>query len=101
MSDDTEARIAALDGKEVEFAANVHDLMDHEWELTHGNCRYGHQSAVLNVIKDRHEVRESEDKKSVTDARVELENVREVMHLLEKRASTNSPPIQSAVEDRN
>lgn len=97
--EETRTRIAGLRATKVELSVKVCVLEDPESGVIDEDCPLELQSVVLNADEERRKALEFEGKMDVTDAKVELENVKEAMRVLEEQASTDRLLTLSAVED--
>lgn len=99
-TDETKRRIASLEAMEVKLSAKVPLLEDHERGLTYENCCFRRQLVVISVEDELGEARELADKKTCTDAKMELANMKEENCILKERASNDRSLMLSAVEDK-
>lgn len=60
-----------------------------------------HQLVTFRVKKECHEARDIESTKAATDAKVELGEAKEALHVLEARASTDRSALRGAIEERD
>lgn len=79
----------ALQPSVTEQNPNIVALESPERNLLDKNRRLQHQLDVVMVKKECDEVQDMGSRKAVTDARVDLAQIKEALHALESRASMN------------
>lgn len=99
-ADDSKTPITALEATEVEMSTRLRLLEDQKMGLAEDNC-LPNQIVHFSFDKEHCKACESPGNKAATNAKVELLNVKEVMHALEERASTDRVLMLSTFEYRN
>lgn len=93
--------VAALEASRAGRLARIEALQSYQREPLHKNRYLAHQLVTVRDEEERHEARDVESTKAVTDAKVERLNAKEALHVLEGRASTDSSTKRGAMEDRD
>lgn len=98
---EAETRFPELEASKVEQLIKIDALESHDQEPLGYNRRFAHQSFLVWVKKERHEVLDVERTEAFTFAKVELKNVQEAIHVLKTRPHTDWCEIHVAIEDRD
>lgn len=80
-------RVAALEASGTEQLAKIEALENHAQELVGDNHRLEHLPLMVRIENEHHEAGDVGSTKDVTDAKVELAISKEVLRVLEGRAS--------------
>lgn len=84
----------------IEQPAEIDALESHEWDFFDGNRRLEHQLVTVRDEKERREIRDVESPKEVSEAIVELAGWKEVLHVVQGRASEGRSAMLGAIKDR-
>lgn len=93
--------VTSLESIWAEQLAKIDAIESHERELFDENRHLEHKLVTVKFEKERHEARNVESTKSVTDAKVELANAKEALNVLKGSPSTDRSAVHGAIEHRD